>query len=71
MIVSGFRAGLDLDTYPLSELIRPPCAERAKPGRGKPVLFMHIILAFSLVFHTISFERSRFSKIATLLFFPL
>ena len=42
VVVSGFRAGLDLDTYPLSDLIRPRCAERAKPGRGKPVLIMHI-----------------------------
>ena len=42
LAVSGFRAGLDLDTYPLSDLIRPRCAERAKPGRGKPVLIMHI-----------------------------
>ena len=42
MIVSGFRAALDLDTHPLSNLIRPWCAERAKPGRGKPVLIMHI-----------------------------
>ena len=25
---------MDLDTYPLSNLIRPRCAERAKPGRG-------------------------------------
>ena len=47
MIVSGFRAALDLDTYPLSNLIRPRCAKRAKRGRGKPVLIMHII---SLVF---------------------
>ena len=46
MIVSGFRAALDLDTNPLSNLIRPRCAERAKPGREKPV--MHI--GFSLVF---------------------
>ena len=45
VIVSGFRAALDLDTYPLSNFIRPWCAERAKRGRGKPVL-----LAFSLVF---------------------
>ena len=37
VIVSGFRAALDLDTYPLSNLIRPRCAERAKPGRGEPV----------------------------------
>ena len=42
VIVSGFRAALDLDTYPLSNLIRPLCAERAKPGRGKPVPIMHI-----------------------------
>ena len=65
MIVRGFRAGLDLDTYPLSDLIRPRCAERAKPGRGKPVP-----LAFSLVFNAISLERSHFSKIATLFFCP-
>ena len=38
MILSGFRAALDLDTYPLSNIIRPCRAERAKPGRGKPVL---------------------------------
>ena len=43
MIVSGFRAALDLDTYPLSNLLRPRCAERAKRGRGKPVLIMHIV----------------------------
>ena len=45
VIVSGFRAALDLDTYPHCNLIRPPrprCIERAKPGRGKPVLIMHI-----------------------------
>ena len=42
VIMSVFRAALDLDTYPLSNLIRPRCAERAKPGRGKPVLIMHI-----------------------------
>ena len=34
MIVSGFRAALDLN-------IRPRCAERAKPGRGKPVLIIY------------------------------
>ena len=28
VIVSGFRAALDLDTYPLSNLIRPRCADR-------------------------------------------
>ena len=66
VIVSGFSAALDLDTYPL---IRPRCAERAKPGRGKPVLNMHI--GFLACFHAISLERSRFSKIATLVFLPL
>ena len=66
MIVSGFTAALDLDTYPLRNLIRPRCAERAKPGRGKPVLIMHI--GFLACFHAISLERSRFSKIATLFF---
>ena len=68
-IVSGFRTALDLDTYPLSNLIRPLCAERAKPGRGEPVLIMHI--GFFAYFHAISLERSRFSKIATLIFMPL
>ena len=48
VIVSGFKAALGVDTYPLSNLIHPRCAERAKPGRGKPVLIMHI--GFSLVF---------------------
>ena len=57
MIVSGFRAALDLDTYPLSNLIRPRCAERAKRGRGKPVLIMHI--GFFACFHAISLERSQ------------
>ena len=42
MIVSGFKAALDLDTYLLSNLIRSQCAKRAKPGRGKPVLIKHI-----------------------------
>ena len=63
MIVSGFRAALDLDTYPHRNLIRPRCAERAKPGGGKPVLIMHIgIIA---CFQAISLERSRFSEMAT------
>ena len=53
----------DLDTYPLRNLICPRCAERAKPGRGKPVLIMHI--GFLACFHAISLERSRFSEIAT------
>ena len=69
VIVSEFRAALDLDTYPLSNLICPRCAERAKPGRGKPVLITHI--GFFACFHAISLERSRFSKIATLVFMPL
>ena len=30
VIVSRFRTALDLDTYPLSNFIRPRCAERAK-----------------------------------------
>ena len=34
VIVSGFRAALDLNTYPLRNLLRPRCVERAKPGRG-------------------------------------
>ena len=38
VIVSGFTAALDLNIYPHRNLIRPRCAERAKPGRGKPVL---------------------------------
>ena len=58
--VSGFTAALDLDTYPLSNFIRPWCAERAKPGQGKSVLIMHI--GFFACFHAISLERSRFSK---------
>ena len=65
VIVSRFRTALDLDTYPLSN-IRPRCAERAKRSRGKPVLIMHI--GFLACFHAISLERSRFSKIACLLF---
>ena len=66
MIVSGFTAALDLDTYPLSNLIRPRCAERAKPGRGKPVLIIYI--GFFVCFHAISLERSRFRKIPTSVF---
>ena len=69
VIVSGFRAALDLDTNPLSNLIRPRCAERAKRSRGKPVFIMHI--GFFASFHAISLERSRFSKIASLFFLPL
>ena len=68
VIVSAFRVALDLDTYPLRNLIHPRFAERAKPGRGKPVLIMHIG-AFAC-FHAISLKRSRFSKIATLISCP-
>ena len=68
VIVSRFRTALDLDTYPLGN-IRPRCAERAKRSRGKPVLIMHI--GFLACFHAISLERSRFSKIASLIFVPL
>ena len=57
-IVSGFRAALDLNTYPPRNLIRPRCAERAKPGRGKPVLIMHIIWLFSLFSRHISRTQS-------------
>ena len=69
VIVSGFTAALDLVTYPLRNLICPRCAERAKPGRGKPVLIMHI--GFLGCFHAISLECSRFSKIATFFFLAL
>ena len=69
VIVSRFRTALDLDTYPLSNFIRPRCAERAKRDRGKPVLIMHI--GFLACFHAISLERSRFSKIVNLIFVPL
>ena len=54
--------GLDLDTYPLRNLIRPRCAERAKPGRGKPVLIMHIgfLACFSRhISRTQSFQQNR------------
>ena len=70
VIVSRFRTALDLDTYPLSNFIRPRCAERAKPGRGKPVLIIYAYWIFAC-FHAISLERSRFSKIVTLFFLPL
>ena len=59
---------LDLDTYPIRNLIRPRCAERAKPGRGKPVLIMHI--GFLACFHAISLEHSR-CKIGTFFFLAL
>ena len=60
VIVSGFTAALDLDTYPHKSLIRPRCAERAKPGRGKPVLIMHIgFLACFHISRTQSFQQNR------------
>ena len=68
MIVRGFRAALDLATYPISNLIHPRCAERAKPGQGKPVLIMHI--GFFACFHAISLECSNFSKIAAIFSCP-
>ena len=62
VIVSGFTAALDLDTYPLRNLICPRCAERAKPGQGKPVLIMQ--LAFRLfsrhISRTQSFQQNRY-----------
>ena len=55
MIMSGFRAALDLDIlYPLSNLISPRCAKSAKPGQGKPVLIMHI--GFFTCFHAIPLD---------------
>ena len=50
-----------MDTYPLRNLVRPRCAERAKPGRGKPVFIMHIgFLAFSRhISRTQSFQQNR------------
>ena len=70
-VIVSVKAALDLDTYPLSNVIRPRCAERAKPGRGKPVhvLIMHI--GFFACFHAISLECNRFGKTATLFFMPL
>ena len=46
----------------LSNLIRPRCAERAKHGRGKPVLIMHIGFFASFSRHisrTQSFQQNR------------
>ena len=59
MIVSGYRSALDLDAYPLSNVIRPRCAERAKSGRNMPVLIMCI--GFFACFHVISLKRLLFS----------
>ena len=61
MIVSGFRAALDLDTYPLSNFICPRCAERAKPSRGtcKPVHIGFFALFSRHISRTQSFQRNR------------
>ena len=50
-----------MDTYPLRNLVRPRCAERAKPGRGKPVLIMHIgfLACFHAIPRTQSFQQNR------------
>ena len=61
VIVSRFRTALDLDTYPLSNFIRPRCAELAKRGRGKPVLIAYWL--FSLfsrhISRTQAFQQNR------------
>ena len=67
MIVSGFRAALDFDTYPHRNLIRPRCAERAKP---KAVLIMHI--GFLACFHAIHISRTQsFQRNRHILFLAL
>ena len=43
----------------------PQCTERARDGRGKPLLSYHNI-GFLACFHTISLECSCFGKIAIL-----
>ena len=53
--MSEFRAALDLDHRYCSL-----CAERAKPGRGKPVLIMRI--GFFACFHAISLETQSFQQ---------
>ena len=57
--IGRFTAALDLDTYPLRNLIRPRCAEGAKPGRGKPVLIMHIGFLARHISRTQSFQKNR------------
>ena len=61
VIVSGFRAALELDTYHLSNFIRPRCAERA--------IIMHI--GFFACFHAISHERKSFQQNRHILFLAL
>ena len=65
-VIVSVGAALDLDTYRLSNLISLRCAERAKPGWGKPVLIMHI--GFFACFFTPYLSNSCFRKIATLFF---
>ena len=60
--------GLGHTTRYVTNLIRPRCAEGAKPGQGKPVLNMRI--GFFACFHAISIECSSFSKIAKLFSHP-
>ena len=63
VIVSRFRTALDLDTYPFSNFIRPRCAERAKRGRGKPLIAHYAYWLFSLfsrhISRTQSFQQNR------------
>ena len=62
VIVNRFRAALDFDTYPLSNVIHPRCAERAKQSesdRGKPVLIeLHngFFASFDAISQTQSFQ---------------
>ena len=58
VILSGFRAALDLDTYYIPLVTSFVHAERAKPGRGKPVLIMRIIWLFRLFPRHISRTQS-------------
>ena len=59
VIVSGFRAALDLDTYHLSNLIRPRCAERAKRGRGTHYAYWLFRLFSRHISRTQSFQQNR------------
>ena len=68
MIVSEFRAALDLNTYPLRNFVHGVLNGLNLVEVYKPVLIMHI--GFLACFHAISLEHSRFSKIATLLSYP-
>ena len=63
-VVSEFRAALDLDHRYCSL-----CAERAKPGRGKPVLIMRI--GFFACFHAISLETQSFQQNRNVIFHVL